>query len=162
MADIDTNAYILRISQANPTQLVVINFELILEFLTAARAAFGTDDYLTYVQKAKDGLEQLIQSLDLSVSISHDFNEIYMYAYKLLCDVSFSTDSEVAFKAISEVEEHIEELLKGWRVAETSDAANEAPPVDGESPKVYTGLTYGKDGKAEEYISEDTGRGYMA
>ena len=156
----DKSAYILRISQANPTQLVVINFELILEFLAAAGAAFGTEEYLAYVNKAKNGLEQLMFSLDLSVTISHDFFEIYKYTYKLLSDISFTQNEELAKKALEEVSELMTLLLEGWKHA--AETEKETPPVDGEQPKVYTGLTYGKDGKAEEYISEDTGRGYMA
>ena len=162
MNNIDTSAYIVRISQANPTQLVVINFELILEFITAARGAFGTDDYITFIQKTKSGLEQLMFSLDLSVQISVDFNEIYSYVYQLLCNINFTSDEARAFAVLDECKEHMEVLLEGWRKAAESAEAQIEPAVAGEAPKVYTGLTYGKDGKAEEYISEDTGRGYMA
>jgi len=152
----------LRISQANPTQLVVINFELILEFLTAADQAVGTDAFLNCIQKAKSGLEQLTDALDLSVSISHDFYEIYKYTYKLLSDVSFTREAATAKEAIAEAKELMEMLLEGWRKAEESDEAKIEAPVATEAPKVYTGLTYGKGGQAEEYIDEDNGRGYMA
>ena len=152
----------LRISQANPTQLVVINFELILEFLTAAEGAVGTDDFLTYIQKAKSGLEQLTDALDLSVSLSHDFYEIYKYTYKRLSDISFTKDEATAKEVLAESKENMDALLEGWRKASESDAAVAEAPVASEAPKVYTGLTYGKGGKAEEYIAEDDGRGYMA
>ena len=158
----DKEAYILRISQANPTQLVVINFELILEFLTAAEGAIGTDEFLTTIQKAKNGLEQLIDALDLSVTVSHDFYEIYKYTYKRLSDISFTRDENVAKEVLAESKENMQTLLDGWRVAAESDAAASEAPVANEAPKVYTGLTYGKGGKAEEYIAEDTSRGYMA
>jgi len=152
----------LRISQANPTQLVVINFELILEFLTAAERAIGTDDFLTHIQKAKSGLEQLTDALDLNVPLSHDFYEIYKYTYKRLSDVSFTQDKAAAQEVISESRELMSMLLEGWRKAAESDAATIEPPVASEAPKVYTGLTYGKGGQAEEYIDEDSGRGFMA
>lgn len=152
----------MRISQANPTQLVVINFEIILDFLTAAGGAFGTDDYLTYIQKAKSGLDQLIESLDLSVELSHDFYEIYKYTYKLLSDISFTQDKDTAHNTIAETKELMTLLLEGWQKAAESDAATEEPPVASEAPKVYTGLTYGKNGQAEEYIDESSERGYMA
>ena len=160
--NLDKSAYMLRISQANPAQLVVINFELILEFLAAAEAAIGTDEFLTYVQKAKSGLEQLIDALDLSVSISHDFYEIYKYNYKRLSDVSFTKDNLAAQEVVSEAKELMSTLLEGWKKVAESDAANAESPVASDAPKVYTGLTYGKGGQAEEYIAEDTGRGYMA
>ena len=159
---IDKEAYILRISQANPTQLVVINFELILEFLAATEGTFGTDEFLTYIQKAKNGLEQLTDALDLSVSFSHDFYEIYKYTYKRLSDISFTRDENAAKEVIAEAKELMQMLLEGWRAAAESDAATADAPIASEAPKVYTGLTYGKGGQAEEYIEQDSGRGYMA
>lgn len=158
----DKSAYLMRISQANPTQLVVINFEIIIDFLNAAEGAIGTDDFLTHIQKANEGLAQLMYSLDLSVSLSHDFYEIYRYVFKCLSDISFSRDKATAQRVVAEARELMEMLLEGWIKAAESDAAQTGSPVAGEAPKVYTGLTYGKDGQAEEYIAEDTGRGYMA
>ena len=154
----DKSAYILRISQASPAGLVVINFELILEYLNTALVT----DFRENVQKAKEGIEQLIQSLNFDVPLSHDFYEIYNYSYKLLCDVHFSSDSEAACNAVKEVAELMEMLLVGWReCAEKADAEGIEQPST-EAPKVYTGLTYGKDGQANEYIDEDKDRGYMA
>ncbi|MCL2049199.1 MAG: flagellar protein FliS [Defluviitaleaceae bacterium] len=152
---IDKSAYLLRISQASPAGLVVITLELIVEFLNNATK----EDFYGNIQKAKEGLEQLIQALDFAVPLSHDFYQIYSYAYKLLCDVHFSSDKEMACKTAGEVAELMEMLLVGWRdCAEKNAEAAEAA----ESPKVYTGLTYGKDGQANEYIQEDKDRGYMA
>jgi len=161
----DKSAYILRISQASPAGLVVINFEIILEFLNASLEA----DFGENIQKAKDGIEQLIQALDFGVPLSQDFYEIYSYSYKLLCDVHFSSDTEAACAVVKEVIELMEMLLVGWRdCAEKADAegistAEGAKTTEGGGvPKVYSGLTYGKDGQANEYIDEDKDRGYMA
>jgi flagellin-specific chaperone FliS len=153
---IDKSAYILRISQASPTGLVVISFELILEFLNESMQG----DFRENIQKAKEGIEQLIQSLDFSVPLSHDFYDIYNYCYKLLCDVHFSSDKETACNTVKEVIELMEMLLIGWR--DCAEKADTAETAEGGVPKVYTGLTYGKDGLANEYIDEDKDRGYMA
>ncbi|MCL2386460.1 MAG: flagellar protein FliS [Defluviitaleaceae bacterium] len=160
---IDKSAYMLRISQASPAGLVVINFELIMDFLNAALSSLAEGEregFRVNVQKAKDGIDQLIQSLNFDIPISQDFYEIYNYSYKLLCDVHFSSDSEAACAAIKEVAEHMEMLLVGWRDAAEKSA--HVPPASGEAPKVYTGLTYGRDGQANEYIDENKDRGYMA
>lgn len=157
---IDTSAYMVRISQASPVGLVVINFELILEFLNEALDnAREKEIFRERIQKAKEGIEQLIQSLDFEVPISQSFYDIYNYCYKLLCDVQFSSDSEVACSAVTEVYEHMEKLLEGWR--ETEEKTEHEPIADDET-KVYTGLTYGRDGQANEYIDENKDRGYMA
>jgi len=149
----DKSAYILRISQASPAGLVVINFELILEYLNTAL----TTDFRGNVQKATEGIEQLIQALNFDVPLSHDFYEIYNYSYKLLCNARFSSDCEAACSAVKEVCELMEILLVGWR-----DCAEKADTEIKDAPKVYSGLTYGKDGLANEYIDEDKDRGYMA
>lgn len=161
---IDKSAYMLKISQASPAGLVVINFELILEYLQAASENVADKEaFRAAVQKAKEGLEQLIQSLDFGVPVSHDFYEIYRYSHKLLCDVQFSSDGEAACSVLREVSELMEMLLEGWRTtAEKADAETAGAVADEGVPKVYAGLTYGKDGNANEYIDENTDRGYMA
>ncbi|MCL2357500.1 MAG: flagellar protein FliS [Defluviitaleaceae bacterium] len=155
---IDKSAYMLRISQASPVGLVVINFELILEYLNEAIAySNNKETFRAAVQKAKDGLEQLIQALDFSAPVAHDFYEIYQYSYKLLCDVHFSSDAEAACSVLKDVAELMETLLEGWKVTAENAGAEEE-----NAPKVYAGLTYGKDGSANEYIDETNDRGFMA
>lgn len=155
---IDTSAYMLKISQASPAGLVVINFEIALDFLRAAEAAQSADERGTAIQKAKDAIDELISALDFEVEIARDFYEIYQYCFKLLSDVRFSSDTEAACSAVKEVAELMEILLVGWR-----DTAQKADTyVASEAPKVYTGLTYGRDGNANEYIEENTDRSYMA
>ncbi|MCL2577309.1 MAG: flagellar protein FliS [Defluviitaleaceae bacterium] len=157
----DKSAYLLRISQASPVGLVVINFELILEFLNEAAAnANDKEIYRAAIVRAKDGLEQLIQSLDFESPISHDFYEIYNFSYKLLSDVHFLSDIEAACAAVKEVAELMEILLEGWRDAAEKNEAEAAATDD--TTKIYSGLTYGRDGNANEYIDENKDRGYMA
>lgn len=160
---IDTSAYMLRISQASPAGLVVINFELILEYLNAAASCEPDDreNFRAFIQKAKEGIEQLIDSLNFDIPLSMDFYEIYDYSYKSLCNVHFSSDGNAACSAVKEIIELMEMLLVGWRdVKEKNASAGEGETDD--APKVYTGLTYGKDGQANEYIDESKDRGYMA
>lgn len=158
----DNSAYMLQISQASPAGLVVINFELIIEFLNKALAnSQNKEVFRAAVQKAKDGIEPLIQSLDFEVPLSHVFYELYNYSYKLLSDVHFSSDIEAACAAVKEVAEHMGVLLEGWRTV-AKKAVEETPAASEVPPKVYTGLTYGRDGQANEYVDENKDRGYMA
>ena len=158
---VDSQAYLLRISQAGPVGLVVINFEILLDYLEAAKkaASLGVEEMRPALGKAKDALAQLIQSLDFTISLSHDFYDIYSYAFGKLSSASSAADIATAIDATDEVAELMETLLKGWR----ETAKNEPPAPENENtPKVYTGLTYGRDGKADEYIDEGKNRGYMA
>lgn len=146
---IDKEAYSPRIAAANPAQLVVINFELLLEYIAAGE--YG---------KAKDALDSLIRGLNFEIELAHDFYGIYKYVYELLTAAQFSREPEKAAASANEAREHLEALLEGWRDAEKQVAA--LPPVVGEAPKQYAGLTYGRDGTADEYIDDDSRKGYMA
>jgi len=171
---IDKSAYMVRIAQANPIDLVVINFEIIRDYLTNALNTIGDlkngnswesleikELYQSNLQKAKSGLDTLIESLAFDVPMSFDFYEIYKYIYKHLSDVAFASNKSAAHAAVTDSLELIEILLEGWRDVATG-VAKELPPVATIAPKVYSGLTYGKDGQAQEYIEEDSNRGYMA
>ena len=158
---IDTQAYMLRITQAGPVQLVVINFEILLDYLEAAKkaASLGVEEMRPPIGKAKEALSELIQSLDFKISLSHDFYGIYSYAFGKLSAATASFDVSTASAAVDETAELMEILLKGWR--EAAEKEPEAPPNEN-APKVYAGLTYGKDGKAEEYVDDGKNRGYIA
>jgi len=157
----------LRISQAGPIQLVVINFELIVEFLTVAKdlasnakTSEDMDEFRTAIQKAKNGIDQLIEALDLSTPLANDFYGIYDYAFKRLSDIHYTLDAEKAISCTTEILEIMEALLKGWR--ETASKHSDEAPWAGEVPKVYTGLTYGRDGQANEHVDDNASRGFMA
>jgi len=158
---IDSEAYILRISQAGPVGLVVINFEILLDYLGAAKKAapLGIEEMRPFIGKAQDALQELIQSLDFRVSLSHDFYDIYSYTFGMLASAAAAATVQSAEEAVSEAEELMGMLLKGWQ--ETAEKEPDEPQ-DPNAPKVYSGLTYGKDGKPNEYIDEDKNRGYMA
>jgi len=164
---IDTSAYMLKISQAGPVQLVVINFELIIDFLTAAKnaaqSATSTDDMDVFregIQKAKNALVELTQGLDFEQPLALGFYKIYSYANQQLSDIHYTLDNEKAVVAVDEILELMQTLLEGWR--KTAEKEVNSAPVGGAAPKVYSGLTYGRDGNANEYIDEGSDRGYMA
>ncbi|MCL2015361.1 MAG: hypothetical protein FWG68_03830, partial [Defluviitaleaceae bacterium] len=66
---INKEDYTLRIANATPVQLVVINHELLLAFIEEALAAHAAHEPAVYykkINKAKDALTQLIEGLDLA------------------------------------------------------------------------------------------------
>ena len=101
------------------------------------------------IARAKEGIENLIQSLDFDVGISFEFYEIYKYVYGLLADVHQSNNVEKVMSALDHASELLESFWKAW--AELASVTKEEPVKD-EAPKIYAGLTYGRDGKAEEFV----------
>jgi hypothetical protein len=146
---INKDSFSMRIANANPAQMVVINFELVIAFIDDGQ-----------IEKAKNGLEQLVRSLNFEIPLAHDFYDIYRYINELLVRAQLSQDKNTADNAAEEARELLETLLVGWQDVEKQVA--DLPPVAGESPKVYSGLTYSNDGKADEYIDDDNKKGYMA
>ena len=158
---VDKEYYTKRIAQAGPVGLVALNFELTLDFLQKARKMYANDKEQSRlcITRAREGIENLIQTLDFDVQISFDFYELYKYVYGLLCDVQQSSDEQKVAKALGDAEEIVEGLTKAWR--ELADKTDEEPLQTEEGPKIYSGLTYDKDGKATEYIDDSSG-GYRA
>jgi hypothetical protein len=146
---IDKEAYTLRISTANPAQLVVINIELVIAFAENGQ-----------IEKAKDALDKLIRSLNFEIPLAFDFYEIYKYVNELLVSAQFSKDETQIKQNLADVSELMNTLLIGWKDAEKQVA--DLPPVVGETPKVYMGLTYSRDGLADEYIDDTDKKGFMA
>ena len=154
---VDKEYYTKRISQAGPVGLVALNFELTLDFLQKARKIYDNDkdQGRLCITRAREGIENLIQTLDFDVHLSFDFYELYKYVYGLLCDVQQSSDDKKAAKSLDEAAEIIGNLTKAWR--ELADKTVEDPIETEDAPKIYAGLTYDKDGKVTEYIDESSG-----
>ena len=150
---VHTEDYLLRISQSTPAQLVIINYEIIIDFLNEALKAEDTAAFAIFTDKARHGLSQLIQGLDLKITIAQDLYQLYEYAYQLLTAAFFGYDRAAA----EETRSMMNLLLTGWREAAAQDS-DAVPMLDG-VPQVYAGLTYQKDGLSE-YIDQDNNRGY--
>jgi flagellar biosynthetic protein FliS len=154
---IDKEAYTLRIAQAATAQLVVITFELAIEFINHAFSVQDDPDgYRIHIEKAKNAVMQLIQGLDFESPLAQDFYDIYQYMYQLLTDAYFTLKVEPVKEAL----ELIETLLTGWKEAAAVEAAA-APAMEEHAPQVFAGLTYQRDGLAE-YVVQDEQRGYKA
>ena len=152
---IDKQKYEQRILTANPVELVVINLELCIEFLVGAASCRPNahKDAHSFIIKAIDSLQELIKSLDFQVPLSHEFYEIYKYINRLLNKALSSNDQDALKEALG----LFEILLEGWKKLE--EASKDMKAVS-DMPKIYAGLTYGRDGSATEYIEESSG-GYI-
>lgn len=155
--------YVLRIAKATPVQLVVINHELLVDFVSAAEESFKAQELELFyhnINKSKDALTQLIDGLDFETSIAHDLFDLYLYAGERLSKALFGKDIE----AVTEVKEMFTSLLEAWQAIEdTPDDRIAGTQGQADSgPQVYAGLTYGKDGELSEYIPEDENKGFKA
>ena len=152
--------YILRITSATPVQLVVINHQILLDFIAGAIEASSGEAFEGNINKAKDALAQLMSGLNFESEIAHDLFDLYLYAGRLLNHALFSRDPEASAKDLNEVLGIFQNLLEGWEaIADTPSQTEQGPQND--SPQVYAGLTYEKDGLSE-YVVQDDSRGFKA
>ncbi len=153
--NISVEDYTLRIAQATPVQLVIINYELLINHAKAAQAADTIEALKKHVRKARSFNELLINALDLSYKIGRDLMPIYIYVNKLLSKADVTESAE----PLSCVIKIMSKLLESWVILGANE--NQLKPVNENSQQVYAGLTY-KNGLLQETVVENLARGYEA
>lgn len=151
--------FTLRISQANPTEIIVITYEITLVYFEDAKAALREEKRdafkiaISHIQKC---ISALMESLDFKQEIAMRLMELYTYA-----------DREVAKASVKKSEEHLKnaeqvflKMLPAFREVGKQDLRK---PVMRNAQSVYAGLTYGKNDLVENGISNDwSTRGFRA
>lgn len=155
--------FTLRITQANPTQLVVILYEMLLCYLEDAVQALAEsgepsgepDGFRKAVRKARGCLNELIASLHMEHEPAPALMQLYLFCIRRLALGEQRRDSEI----LGEVGRVIEPLCDAYRkLAELNDAG----PVMRNSQTVYAGLTYGRTTLTENMADQGTNRGMFA
>src|SRR5574344_597370 len=136
------NAYSLRITQANRTQVVVITYEIILNYLDSAQKSIDNDkeDFVFNVKKARQFLNQLSSALDFKYEISIQLMNLYMYANSCLLESEMKKEDI----HLSTVQSMITKLKSAFEKVSEEDTSK---PLMGYADKVYDGLTYGKNAR---------------
>jgi flagellar protein FliS len=150
-------AYTLRICQANRSQLVVILYELLENYLEEAKQHLAADDYEGFrsgVSSARLVLCDLMGALDRSYEISAQLLEIYRYFIRALARASARKDT-------SEFDRLCAMSKKLRHAFEEAAKTDESQPLMQHTQQVYAGLTYGK-GVLNETFHEENMRGFFA
>ncbi len=152
---ISTEDYVARIANATQLQLVIINYEIIIDYLNAAKGSVNKKkDFDFNLEKARQFLNELRVSLDMQYTLSKYLMRLYLYV-----------DQQIAYCQFNSRTEHIDEsikilnsLLEGWKKIETNE--KDKTPVMENAQQLYAGLTYGKNGSLNEYVDMKTNRGF--
>lgn len=147
--------YTRKIADANPTEIIVIVFEIAEIYLDDAIFAYKNNDIDGFTEnnnKTKKCIDDLISSLDLQYDISKYLLNIYMFVNK---ELSMS----VVKKDILSVT-RIQAMLTKLKVAfEELSKQDTSGAVMGNAQEVYAGLTYGK-GVLNESTNIQSNRGF--
>ncbi len=160
----DKQQFTLRITQANPTELVVILYEMLLCYLEDGKKALQQEEADTpegqrrfheAVRNARGCLNELLQSLDLNYEPAPALQRLYMFCLRRLARGEQRRESGL----FDEIKRVIVPLSDAYR---SIAGQNGAGPVMNNSQAVYAGLTYGRNTLTENLADQGLNRGILA
>lgn len=152
---IKKDEYVLKITNASKVQLVIINFELIIDYINEAKKNLQSEkDFSFYIDKARQFLRELSASLNMDYEISYTFLSLYHYVDERLAKFLFNKSIETADEALK--------ILIGLKEAWEQVKEEDTSPVMKNVEQMYAGLTYSKNGKLAEYVDTSANRGFKA
>lgn len=138
----------LRIADSSKTELVVITYDIIINYIDGAIKAYEEEELENVVfnlQKAKQFVNNLSSCLDLNVGISHELLRIYIYVNNCLVKDIVKRNPANG--------ENVKRIISKLR-----DSYNEISPLDHSgkvmknSEQVYVGYTYGRTRTLNEVV----------
>jgi len=155
------DAYMARIANATPLQLVIILHELAIDFIDeAAGAGLDSDELKAALRKGRGAVSELFESLDMDVPTSEELAANLLHVNKLLIHAGVARGADAKAAHLAEARHILAELLDAWKQLEADDTL--ADKIFDNPPQIFAGLTYSKDGKLTEFLDDDPNRGYKA
>ncbi len=150
------NEFTVRITQSNKSQLVVVLYDMTLEYLKEAKSLYESGDidgFVSEVKKAQKCIAELMSSLDMQYKMSVGYMKIYIYISRMLVDSAIKRKPVELDRA----EGMIVKLRDSYKEATKND---NSAPLMGNAHQVYAGMTYGKGTLNEMCDSSGMNRGF--
>lgn len=142
MTDERKREYTRRITQANPTGLLVILYEMYDEYMQEAAGAADKVMRKDGIRKARQCLNQLISTLDMEYDISMNLLQIYLFITKEMARAEVRNEDDTL--------QNCRRLIGKLRSAyETISVYDTSGPVMENPQEVFAGLTYGRNSMSE-------------
>lgn len=148
--------FTLRISQANKTEMLVIIYDILLEYLgdtKLAKEAEDKDAFRMAISNSRSCVQELVDSLHFEFELASAFFQIYLYLNRELV----AAESKYTIEPIENMIGIIEKLQITYKEAAKTD---ESEAVMGNTQQVYAGLTYGRGSLNESMGNPMENRGY--
>ena len=146
--------FTLRITQANATQLVVILYEMTLQYLADAEQAAEDTQFLEAVRRTRGCINELLNSLHREYSPATELSRLYLYCIRRLAACEAKADRT----ALQDIRKVIAPLCDAYRQIQDQ---NSSGPVMNNSQTVYAGLTYGRNQLTENMADQGSNRGML-
>lgn len=137
------NNYSTRITQCNRTQLVVVIYDIIIDYLDEALEKIQKDDiegFVFNIKKSRQFLNELSSNLDFHYSISVELMNIYMYVNENVIKSEIKKQNI----NINVVRKVMDKLRTAFIEVSKQDTT---APLMLNSQKIYEGFTYGMNAK---------------
>ena len=146
--------FTLRITQANSTQLIVILYEMTLQYLADGEQAAGEAELVEAIHKARGCVKELLNSLHREYSPAGELSRLYLYCLRRLAACEVRRDRAI----LEDVRKVIVPLCDAYKQIQDQ---NTSGPVMNNSQTVYAGLTYGRNKLTENMADQGTNRGML-
>lgn len=143
----DLNCYAMRVSQASRTEIIVIMYEVAVQYIEDGVSALEKGDKEQFrhdIRKAKSFVNELASALDMKYQVSSQLLRLYTYMNNVMVKADITLDTEELG--------HVAGMLGRLRSAfEQVSAQDASGPVMSNTQQVYAGLTYSKNALNESY-----------
>ena len=146
--------FTLRITQANSTQLIVILYEMTLQYLADGEQAAEDAGLVEAIYRTRGCVKELLNSLHREYSPAGELSSLYLYCLRRLAACEVRRDRAI----LDEVRRVIAPLCDAYKQIQDQDTSG---PVMNNSQTVYAGLTYGRNQLTENMADQGTNRGML-
>ena len=150
--------FTLRISQANPTEMVVVLYDMLLCYLRDGESALEQKDeeeLRAAVRRAQGCLGELMNSLNMKYDPAPALRKLYGYCIRELA----AAEAGRKARPLQEIRRIITSLRDAYgQIA----GRNSAGAVMRNAQTVYVGLTYGRHSLTENMADQGANRGMYA
>jgi flagellar protein FliS len=149
-------AFTRRITKANRTQLVVVVYDMFLEYINDAKEAKQSSDMHEFgrsLELARGCIADLRQNLNFEYEISKNLFSIYSYCDRQLANDIYNGNTD----NLTAVCDMIKKLRKSFYELSLTDKSE---PLMENTQEVYAGLTYGKNDINETLVNPRLSRGF--
>lgn len=147
--------FTLRISQANKTEMIVILYEMTLQYIEDAmqeQEAGNRKEYVEALHRVRGCIKELMNSLDLKYEPAPSLLQLYIYCNRELVLADVRNQTAPLY--------HVQRIIEKLHAAYTELAKqDESEPVMQNSQTVYAGFTYGKNCLSEDVADQGLNRG---
>ncbi len=146
----------LRITNANNVELIIILYEIAVEYLECARASYEAGDRSEFKrnsESARNCIEEMVNSLDFGYEITPALHKLYLFMKKEIRDAV--CDDDIA--PIDDVIGRLKTLKSAYEQIKDEDTS---APVMKHIQTIITGMTYGKNKILNDITQDCSNRGF--